>query len=76
MTSGQVEAILRGWRRVSRWTEFVGRYVDIQTWQAPNGATIRLSYGKGDRLWYKEFEEGDLSLWGTLKRLTGRVYWP
>ena len=68
MNNEQLDAILGGWScewhvEQSRWS--------YESWGAPNGATIDVSFDSDGRVTDKSFEEGDLSLTGRVKRLFG-----
>jgi hypothetical protein len=62
MDNEQVDAILRDW---------LPEGLAGNLWQAPNGATVYVTFDSDGRVTEKSFKEGDLSLTGRMKRLVG-----
>jgi hypothetical protein len=70
ISSEQVGAMLGDWSPGMT----IGSLYSYRTvWRAPNGARIILTFDSDDKVTRKEFEEGDRSLTGRLKRLAGRL---
>jgi len=67
----QVREVLRDW---SPRATLGNAHWSWDSWRAPNGATINLTYDSDGRVAFKGFEEGDVSLSGRAKPLVERVY--
>ncbi len=70
MDRARVREVLRDW--APRASFGTGPW-SWDSWRAPNGATVNVTYGADDRVAFKGFEEGDLSLVGKVRRLVGRA---
>ena len=57
-------------------TSHRNRWRPVEAWEMSDGAWITLFYDGDHKVTDKSFEEGDQSLTGRLKRLTGRLPLP